>query len=79
MVLDIGLVPKSLNHVSIILGRPSLTTLRLLHQLLEWSPPISFGNMTMEQNIFNLRENEMVQEVCQLEVETRKTLEYSAT
>ena len=54
VVLDIEPLKKGMNFVPIILGRPFLATTNALINCRNGLIQLSFGNMTMEMNVFNL-------------------------
>ncbi|XP_042944702.1 uncharacterized protein LOC122278589 [Carya illinoinensis] len=71
VVLDVHLTPKSSFQAPVILGRPFLATSNALINCRSVVLKLSFGNMTLEQNIFNIcrqpQDLEDVQEVNLLE------------
>ena len=70
VVLDIELVAEGTNHVPIILGRPFLATSNAIINFRNGVMQLTFGNMTLELNIFHLRnkhksmEEQELDEVC---------------
>ena len=54
VVLDTGLVAEGINQVPIILGRPFLATSNAIINCRNGVMQFTFGNMTMELNIFHL-------------------------
>ena len=54
VVLDIELVAEGTDHVPIILGRPFLATSNAIINCLNGVMQLTFGNMTLELNIFHL-------------------------
>ena len=54
IVLDTELVAEGTNHVPIILGRPFLATSNAIINFRNGVTQITFGNMTLELNIFHL-------------------------
>ena len=73
VVLDTEPVAVGANHVPIILGRPFLATSNAIINCRNWVMQLTFGNMTLELNIFHLSKNHMHQqeddskEVCAIE------------
>ena len=69
-VLDTKLVATRANHVPIILGRPFLATSNAIINGRNGVMQLTFGNMTMELDIFHLNKNhvhpeeEHLEEVC---------------
>ena len=57
VVLDTELVAKGTNHVPIILGRPFLATSNAIINFRNGVMQLTFGNMTLELNIFHLSNN----------------------
>ena len=53
-VLDIELVAEGTNHVPIILGRPFFATSNAIINFWNGVMQLTFGNMTLELNIFHL-------------------------
>ena len=70
VVLDTELVSVGSNYVPIILGRPFLATSNAIINCRNGVMQLTFGNMTLELNIFHLRkknvhlEEEGLEEVC---------------
>ena len=70
VVLDTEPVAVGANHVPIILGRPFLATSNALINCRNWVMQLTFGNMTLEINIFHLNKKHMqameddCEEVC---------------
>ena len=72
VVLDTELIENGPNHVPIILGRPFLSTANAIINCLNGVMQLTFGNMTLELNIFHLNnkhklvetENQVTDEVC---------------
>ena len=54
VILDTEPVAESTNHVPIILGRPFLAILNAIINCLNGVMQLTFGNMTLELNIFHL-------------------------
>ena len=54
VVLDTGLIASGPNHVPIILGRPFLVTSNVIINCRNGVMQLTFGNMTLELNIFHL-------------------------
>ena len=54
MVLDIEPLKNGVNYVPIILGRPFLATTNALINFRNGLMQLSFGNMIVEMNVFNL-------------------------
>ena len=52
VVLDIDLIVKETNYVPIILGRPFLATSNIIINCRNGLMQLTFGNMTLELNIF---------------------------
>ena len=71
VVLDTEPIANEPNHVPIILGRPFLATANAIIKCRNGVMPLTFGNMTLELNIFHLNnkhrptedENQMTDEV----------------
>ena len=78
VVLDTEPVVKGTNHVPIILGRPFLATLNAIINCRNGVMQITFGNMTLELNIFHLSskhksmEEQEPDEVCLISPSARK-------
>ena len=72
VVLDTEPLPNGPNHVPIILGRPFLATANAIINCQNGVMQLTFGNMTLELNIFHLsnkhklveNENQVTDEVC---------------
>ena len=72
VVLDTEPIKNGPNHVPIILGRPLLATANAIINCQNGVMQLTFGNMTLELNIFHLNnrhklgktENQMTDEVC---------------
>ena len=70
VVLDIELVAVGTNYVPIILGKPFLTTSNAIINCRNRVMQLTFGNMTLELNIFHLSKKHMqpmeeeLEEVC---------------
>ena len=54
VVLDTKLIAVGPNHVPIILGRPFLATSNAIINFRNGVMQLTFGNMTLELNIFHL-------------------------
>ena len=74
VVLDTDPIVKGTNYVPIILGRPFLTTSNAIINCRNGVMQLTFGNMTLELNIFHLykkhihpEEEEGPEEVCMIE------------
>ena len=73
VVLDTELVVVGANHVPIILGRPFLETSNAFINFRNGVMQLTFGNMTLELNIFHLskkhmhRQEDDSEEVCAIE------------
>ena len=80
VVLDTKPVAIGPNHVSIILGRPFLATSNAIINFWNGVMQLTFGNMTLELNIFHLsnkhklgeNERQEFDEVCSIGPSTRK-------
>ena len=80
VVLDTEPIENGPNHVPIILGRPFLATAIAIINCRNGVMQLTFGNMTLELNIFNLNnkhklvetENQVTDEVCSLGQNARK-------
>ena len=57
VVLDIGPIAVGPNHVPIILGRPFLATSNAIMNCRNGVMQLTFGNMTLELNIFHMSNN----------------------
>ena len=72
VVLDTEPIENGPNHVPIILGRPFLATANAIINCRNGVMQLTFGNMTLELNIFHLNnkhklgetENQVTDEVC---------------
>ena len=70
VVLETELVAVGANHVPIILGRPLLATSNAIINFRNGVMQLTFGNMTLEVNIFHLSKRHMhseeddCEEVC---------------
>ena len=72
VVLDTDPIENEPNHVPIILGRPFLATANAIINYQNGVMQLTFGNMTLELNIFHLNnkqklgetENQVTDEVC---------------
>ena len=72
VVLDTEPIANGPNHVPIILGRPFLATANAIINCRNGVMQVTFGNMTLELNIFHLNnkhklretENQVTDEVC---------------
>ena len=58
VVLDTELMAESINQVAIILGRPFLATSNAIINCRNGVMQLTFGNMTLELNIFHLSNND---------------------
>ncbi|RVW28992.1 Retrovirus-related Pol polyprotein from transposon 297 [Vitis vinifera] len=74
VVLDTDPIVKGINYVPIILGRPFLTTSNAIINCRNGVMQLTFGNMTLELNIFHLcqkhihpEEDEGPEEVCMID------------
>ncbi|KAJ9678282.1 hypothetical protein PVL29_023016 [Vitis rotundifolia] len=79
VVLDTDPIVKGTNCVPIILGRPFLTTSNAIINCRNGLMQLTFGNMTLELNIFNLcnrqfnpKEEEGPEEVCIIDMLVEK-------
>ena len=74
VVLDTEPVAASANYVPIILGRPFLATSNAIINCLNGLMQLTFGNMTLELNIFHLSKKHMqsveedTEEVCLIDI-----------
>ena len=74
VVLDTKPVAVGANHVPIILGRPFLATLNCIINCQNGVTQLTFGNMTLELNIFHLSKRHMLpveddcEEVCIIDI-----------
>ena len=62
MVLDIEPIASEPNHVPIILGRPFLATANAIINCRNGVMQLTFGNMTLELNIFHLNNKQKLLE-----------------
>ena len=74
IVLDTDLVAKGTNYIPIILGRPFLATSNAIINYRNGVMQLTFGNMTLELNIFYMcnkqfhpGEEEGLEEVCMID------------
>ena len=75
VVLDTEPIANGPNHVPIILGRPFLATANAIINCRNGVMQLTFGNMTLELNIFHLNnkhqlgetENQVTDEVCSVD------------
>lgn len=74
VVLDVDPIVKGINYVPIILGRPFLATSNAIINCMNGVMQLTFGNMTLELNIFHLcqkhihpEEDEGPEEVCMID------------
>ena len=80
VVLDTEPIANEPNHVPIILGRPFLATTNAIINCRNGVMQLTFGNMTLELNIFHLNnkhklledENQVTGEVCSVGQEAGK-------
>ena len=78
VVLDTELVAGGTNHVPIILGRPFLATSNVIINCRNGVMQLTFGNMTLELNIFHLSnkhktmEKQEQDEICLISSSTGK-------
>ena len=80
VVLDTEPIASGLNHVPIILGRPFLATANVIINCRNGVMQLTFGNMTLELNIFHLsnrhklveNENQVTDEVCSVDQNAEK-------
>ena len=80
VVLDTEPIENRPNHVPIILGRPFLTTANAIINCRNGVMQLTFGNMTLELNIFHLNnkhklveiEDQVTDEVCSMGRDARK-------
>ena len=54
VVLDLKRVPDAKSYIPVILGRPFLATFNAFINCWNGMMKLSFGNMTLDFNIFNL-------------------------
>ena len=80
VVLDTEPIPSGPNHVPIILGRPFLATANAIINCRNGVMQLTFGNMTLELNIFHLsnkhklveNDNQWTDEVCSVDPNAEK-------
>ena len=80
VVLDTEPIENGPNHVPIILGRPFLATANAIINCRNGVMQLTFGNMTLELNIFHLsnrhklveNENQVTDEVCSIDQNAEK-------
>ena len=80
VVLDTEPISSGPNHVPIILGRPFLATANAIINCRNGVMQLTFGNMTLELNIFHLsnrhklveNENQVTDEVCSVDQNVEK-------
>ena len=80
VVLDTEPIENGPNHVPIILGRPFLATANAIINCRNGVMQLTFGNMTLELNIFHLNnkhklvetENQLTDEICSVGQDARK-------
>ena len=80
VVLDTEPIGSGPNHVPIILGRPFLATANAIINCRNGVMQLTFGNMTLELNIFDLsnrhklveNENQVTDEVCSVDQNEEK-------
>ena len=80
VILDTEPIANEPNHVPIILGRPFLATANAIINCRNGVMQLTFGNMTLELNIFNLKnkyklmedENQVTDEVCSVGQDAEK-------
>ena len=80
VVLDTEPIENGPNHVPIILGRPFLATANAIINCRNGVMQLTFGNMTLEMNIFHLNnkhklvetENQLTDEICSVGQDARK-------
>ena len=80
VVLDTEPIENGPNHVPIIIGRPFLATANVIINCRNGVMQLTFGNMTLELNIFHLNnkqklmedENQRASEVCSVGQNARK-------
>ena len=80
VVLDTELIENGPNHVPIILGRPFLATANAIINFRNGVMQLTFGNMTLELNIFHLsnkhkkmeNDNQRTDEVCSVDQNAEK-------
>ena len=80
VVLDTEPIENGPNHVPIILGRPFLATANAIINFRNGVMQLTFGNMTLELNIFHLNnkhklledENQLTDEICSVGQDAEK-------
>ena len=80
VVLDTEPIASGPNHVPIILGRPFLATANAINNCRNGVMQLTFGNMTLELNIFHLsnkhklveNDNQWTDEVCSVDLNAEK-------
>ena len=80
VVLDTEPIENGPNHVPIILGRPFMATANAIINCQNGIMQLTFGNMTLEVNIFHLNnkhklledENQLTDEICSVGQDARK-------
>ena len=80
VVLDTEPIASGPNHVPIILGRPFLATANVIINFRNGEMQLTFGNMTLELNIFHLsnkhkpveNDNQWTDEVCSVDPNAEK-------
>ena len=80
IVLDTEPISNGTNHVPIILGRPFLATANAIINCRNGVMQLTFGNMTLELNIFHLsnrhklveNENQVTNKVCSVDQNAEK-------
>ena len=80
VVLDTEPIASGSNHVPIILGRPILATANAIINCRNGVMQLTFGNMTLELNIFHLsnrhklveNENQVTDKVCSVDQNAEK-------
>ena len=68
IILDIELVPNPSNYVPVILGRPLLATTNAIIHYHNRIMEISFDNMTVELNVFDVGQPPANNEICEVEM-----------
>ena len=66
VVLDIEPIASEPNHVPIILGRPFLATTNAIINCRNGVMQLTFGNMTLELNIFHLNKQKLLENQNQI-------------
>jgi len=59
VVLDTEVVMSPKNEIPVILGRPCLATSNAFINCEDWKMKLTFGNIMMEGNVFNLQKQPM--------------------